>query len=320
MATRAARTAPAMLALAALLAASVPARADEEKAPAPAEAPPPAAAVSNVSDKVAKDELEKFEIGFKTEDLDFRIEAVERLRKTIHPTVADRLFRIAIEDSMPPVRAAAFRGLGLQKPSAKTIGPRLSRILAKTAEENRKAKARGDYGVKVDVKTGDVDTTSDEGKAMLRAKRERGKMLAEAVRALDALEYREKDSVDALREFLTDGNDDLVAMSLAMLGKWKVWPVLPDLLDLFEIYPKEDEFSTGSVTVDTGAAGNEDANAAKRKWMAKFGDPDRRRPRPKVVKAVKKALLDITGKSFDDPKALREYMTEPDVKRRIKHG
>ncbi|HEU4394296.1 MAG TPA: hypothetical protein VFS92_01950 [Planctomycetota bacterium] len=306
------------LSIAALLAAPAAAAPSGDE---PEAAPPPAAApAANVSDKVAKDELDKFEQGFDTEDLDYRIEAVERLRKTLHPTVADRLFKIATEDASPPVRAAAFRGLGLQKPSAKTIGPRLSKILARIAEENRKAKAKGDYGVKVDVKTGDVDTTSDEGKALLRAKRERGKMLAEAVRALDALEYREKDSVDALREFLSDGNDDLVAMSLGMLGKWKVWPVIPDIRELFEIYPKEDEFQTGSVTVDTGAAGNEDSAAAKRKWMAKFGDPDRRRPRPKVVKALKKALLDITGKQFEDPKALREFEKEPENKRRIKNG
>ena len=306
------------LSIASLLVAPAAAAASGEE---PEAAPPAAAApAANVSDKVAKDELEKFEQGFKTEDLDYRIEAVERLRKTLHPTVADRLFRIATEDSMPPVRAAAFKGLGLQKPSAKTVGPRLSKMLVRIAEENRKAKAKGDYGVKIDVKTGDVDTTSDEGKALLRAKRERGKMLAEAVRALDQLEYREKDSVDALREFLSDGNDDLVAVSLGMLGRWKVWPVLPDLLDLFEIYPKEDEFSTGSVTVDTGAAGNEDSNAARRKWMAKYGDPDRRRPRPKLVKALKKALFDITGKEFTEPKALREFMSEPETKRRIKHG
>ena len=305
------------LGLAALLAAPAAAASSDEPEKAP---PQPTAPAANVSDKVAKDELEKFEQGFKTEDLDYRIEAVERLRKTLHPTVADRLFRIATEDSMPPVRAAAFKGLGLQKPSAKTVGPRLSKMLVRIAEENRKAKARGDYGVKVDVKTGDVDTTSDEGKALIRAKRERGKMLAEAVRALDLLEYREKDSVDALREFLSDGNDDLVALSLGMLGRWKVWAVLPDLLDLFEIYPKEDEFSTGSVAVDTGAGGNEDSSAAKRKWMAKYGDPDRRRPRPKLVKALKKALLDITGKEFQEPKALREFMSEPETKRRMKYG
>jgi len=316
MTVASARTAPLLAALALLVSPSV-LRADDG-----ADDPAPAAekTVANVSDRVAKEEMEKFERGFDTEDLDFRIEAVERLRKTIHPTVADRLFRIAMDDASPPVRAAAFRGLGLQKPSVKTVGPKLARVLSRIAEENRKAKARGDYGVKINVRTGDVDTESDEGKAALRAKRERGKMLAEAVRALDMLGYREKDSVEALREFLSDGNDDLVAISLGMLGRWKIWAVLPDLHELFEIYPKEDEFQTGSVTVDTGAAGNEDANAARRKWMAKFGDPDRRRPRPKLVKALKQALLEITGQAFEEPKALREYMKDPDVKRKIKHG
>jgi hypothetical protein len=239
----------------------------------------------------------------------------------IHPKVADRLLALALKDPEPLVRAAAFKGLGRQKTSKSTLGPRLARFLSQAAEEGRKAKARGDYGVLVDVKTGEVDTESDAGKAALRAKRERGKMLASAVDALDALGHREKDSVDCLREFLSDGNDDLVAHSLKMLGKWKVWSVLdPDLLQLFEMYPKEDEFQTGSATVDTGASGSGDQQAAKRKWMGKYGDPDKRRPRPKVVKALKQALLDITGEKFEEPKALREYTDRPEVKRKMRYG
>jgi len=275
----------------------------------------------NVADKDAKDALEKFEAAFATEDLDFKVEAVERLRKVLHPLVAERLFKVAVGDPQAMVRAAAFRGIGLQKPSKGALGPKLCKFLSDAAEASRKAKARGDYGIRIDTKTGEVDTESDEGKAALRAKREKGKMLAEAVRALDALGCRERDSVDCLREFLGDGNDDLVALCLGMFGKWKEWSVLsPDLLFLFELYPNENDFETGSISVDTGAAGSADAQAAKRKWNAKYGDPDKRRPRPVVVKALKKALFDITGQEFADPKALREYVGRPEVKRKIKYG
>jgi hypothetical protein len=280
--------------------------------------PPPPAPAENVADDKAKSAIESFKREFKGEDIDLRLEAVARLRKVVHPDVATLLWDLAFKEKDVNVRAAAFKGLAYQKTSAKTLGPKLARFLSDAAEENRKAKARGHYGFVIDKKTGEPDLESPEGKEALRVKRERGKMMAEAVRALDLLEYRESDSVEALREFLSDGNDDVVALALGMLGRWKEWPVLPDCLELFEMYPNETECNTGSVSVDTGAAGSEDAQAAKRKWMAKYGDPDRRRARPKVVKALKKCLLDITGEEFEEPKALREYMRRPDVKRKVK--
>ena len=300
-----------------LLAVAAPAARSDEPAKPP-EAKPAEAKIA--TDAEAKEALESFARQNATEDLDFRREAVRRLAKTVHATVADRLLGLALKDAEVLVRAEAFKGLLPQRPFAKAVGPKVARWLGDAAEENRKAKARGDYGVRVDPKTGEVDTESEEGKAMLRAKRERGRMLAEAVKLVRDWEYRDRESVEVLEEFLSDGNDDLVALVLDCFGRWKEWSVLPDLLDLFDIYPKEDGFETGSVSVDTGASGSTDQQAAKRKWMAKFGDPDKRRPRPKVVQALKKALLDITGQEFKTPKELREYLKRPEVKRKVRAG
>jgi hypothetical protein len=285
---------------------------------ASAEGPADAKPVENVPEEKAKAAIESFRREFAGEDLDFKLEAVTRVARVVHPDVATLLLGLAFNDKDVNVRAMAFKGLANQKTSTATIGPRISRWLLDAAEANRKAKARGDYGVVLDKKTGDVDTQSDEGKAALKAKRERGRMIAEAMKLVDGIGYREKDSVEGMVDFLDDGNDDVVALSLGMLGKWKEWSVLRDLLDLFEIYPEEDRFETGSVSVDTGAAGSADAQAAKRKWMSKFGDPDKRRARPKVVKALKQALLDITGEKFEEPKALREYLKRPEVKRKVR--
>jgi hypothetical protein len=305
------RARPFLLASLLLLAPSPAALAGEDGVPGPKPA-------EEVSEDKAKEAIERFRREFETEDLDLRLESLERLARVGHASVANLLLDLAMKHPENLVRATAFKGLGRQVGSAKILGPKLAWYLAGEAKANAKAKARGNYGVLVDPKTGDADTESPEGKAKLREKRERGRMLAEAVKLLDVLGYRQRDSVEALQEFLSDGNDDLVAQVLGLFGKWKEWSVLPDLLDLYEIYPKEDEFQTGSASVDTGAAGNEDAQAAKRKWMAKFGDPDRRRPRPKVVKALKKALTDITGETFEEPKALREFLKRPDVKRKVR--
>ncbi|MCK6481362.1 MAG: hypothetical protein HUU06_06910 [Planctomycetaceae bacterium] len=300
----------------------LPAAADEDGKKPEAEAPPPAKEVKDVPEEEAKAALDSFARQVDTEDLDFQIEAVKRLRKVVHPTVAARLMDIAMDDypgKIPVlVRAEAFRGLLLQKTSAKTVAPRVSKWLGQAAEANRKAKARGDYGVLLDPKTGDADTTSPEGQKVLRAKRDRGRMLSEAVKLVRDLDYRDRQSVEVFEEFLSDGNDDLVALVLGAFGAWKEWSVLPALADLYEIYPEKDSFETGSVSVDTGAAGSADQQAAKKRWMAKFGDPDRRRARPKVHVALLQALKDITGEEFKHPRDLREYMKKPEVKRRIR--
>ncbi len=310
------------LLLAALLAAAPSARADDsKKEPAPPAEKPAEKPPENVSDEKAKEALDRFQREFATEDLDLQLEALKPLCRVMHPTVAGRLLDLALKSPENLVRSSAFRGLAYQKTSVKTTGPRVAKFLSEAAEENANRKKRGDYGVRVDPKTGDTDTESAEGKAALRAKRDRSRMLSEAVRLLDTIGHRGPDSVESLQEFLQDGDDDLVALALGMFGKWKVWGMLkPDILQLFEMYPKEHEFQTGSTSVDTGAAGSEDQQAAKRAWMAKYGDPDKRRPRPKVVKAIKQAILDITGEKVDTLEAYKDLLKRPDVKRKIRAG
>lgn len=282
-------------------------------------AAPSAPVPENVADPVAKQALERFEREFGDPNPKLRIDAIVRVGGVLHPTVASALLAVGTKDEEEPrIRAAAFTALGKQVPSAKTAGPKLSKFLAEEVEASRRRKAKGDYGVRTDPKTGKTDTESPEGKAALEAKRLRGQMLAEAVKALDALGHRDRDTIEILTDFLSDGNDDLVAHVLSMFGKWKEWTVLPELVDLYEMYPAEDKVNVGSASVDTGAAGSGDAQAAKRAWTAKYGDPDRRRARPKVVRAMRKAVLDITGETIEDVQALRDLLRRPDVKRKVK--
>jgi hypothetical protein len=302
-----------------------PPRPDPAKPAGPAKPPadeePPAKEVKDVPDAAAKEALDAFAREFDTEDLDYQIEAVRRLRKVVHPEVADRLLGLALSEDPKIhllVKGEGFRGLRFQKTSAKAVSAKVSRWLGEAAKVNAKMKARGDYGVLVDVKTGEVDTESPEGQAALRNKRDRGKMLAEAVKLVRDLGYRDSRSVEVFTEFLSDGNDDLVALVLRAFGEWKEWTVLKELADMYDIYPEPDSFETGSVSVDTGAAGSADQQAAKRRWMAKFGDPDRRRARPVVHRALVAALKEITGQEFKAPRDLREYMKQPDVKRKMK--
>jgi hypothetical protein len=129
---------------------------------------------------------------------------------------------------------------------------------------------------------------------------------------------RDRDTAEALRTCLDDADDDVVVLSLGMLGRWKQWTALPEIQAVFDLYPDEQGWETGTASVDTGKGGTEDQDAAKRRWTAKYGDPDRARSRPRVVKGIRKALLDITGTAIADPKALLEFRKRPDVRKKEK--
>ncbi len=51
--------------------------------------------------------------------------------------------------------------------------------------------------------------------------------------------------------------------------------------------------------------------SAKAKWMSVYGDPDKRRPRPAVVAALRHALEAITGRAFAGPDELAAYLKDP---------
>ena len=83
------------------------------------------------------------------------------------------------------------------------------------------------------------------------------------------------------------------------------------MLDFFKKYPDEKSFATGTVSVDTGSAGNEDANAAKAKWKSKYGGQRGWRPRPECTRALIWALKEITGFGFRRPEDLEDYLKKP---------
>jgi hypothetical protein len=299
----------AALGLLVLLAGAAGARADDPVPPPPAE---------NAPDATARDAIETFRRDFAVEDWGRRVEALDRLRCVVHPDVAAVLLDLALEGKDCAVRASAFRGLTLQRNDAKALGPRVDGALAEAAKEIGRARAKWDYGILLDRKTGEPDLKSPEGKAALLLKRERGKMLSEAVRLLGGLGWRGKETLDSFRVFLGDGNDDLLVHCMEQIGRWKEWTALPDLQAVFDMYPNEEEFSGGSMSVDTDAPGTVDQDAAKRRYNAKFGDPDRMHARPRVVIALKKALLAITGEKIETAAALKAFLLKPEVRKKVR--
>ena len=170
------------------------------------------------------------------------------------------------------VRAEAAVGLGRQLSYAKKAGPKLVKF-ANEKDESPKA-VRG------------------------------------AVLAIGKLEYKKADG--DLKKLIHHVDDGVVAGVFEVYGMWKSDLAIREMLDFFTKYPDEKSFATGTVTVDTGAAGNEDQKAAQAKWKAKYGGQRNRRPRPDCTRALIAALKEITGYGFRRPEDLKRYIDEPE--------
>lgn len=177
-----------------------------------------------------------------------------------------------MKDKDEHVRAEAATGLGLQLSYAKKAGPKLVKF-ANEKEESPKGVRR-------------------------------------AVLSIGRLEYRKADK--DLKKLIHHVDDGVVAAVFEVYGMWKSDLAIREMLDFFTKYPDEKSFATGTVTVDTGAAGNEDQKAAQAKWKAKYGGQRNWRPRPECTRALVAALKEITGYGFRRPEDLKRYIDEPE--------
>jgi HEAT repeat protein len=222
------------------------------------------------TDKDAKHELTVFEKDFDTPDVDFRLEALHRLSKCVHEDVMKRLLVIAGKDPDVYVRADAVKGLSHQSPFKSKIIPKLMPMLSDN----------------------DLDA----------------KIQAEAILTLGV--FRWTRAWEAIAELIADDDDVVVVAALKVLGEWKELRGCRAILEFWEVYPEEGKWSTGSVTVDTGSAGDEDARAAKAKWMGRYGNKGKQRARAECVKAIKAAVKNLTGEEMEKVADFRQWCSD----------
>ncbi len=227
----------------------------------------------DASAKELKSAQETFERAFDTADIDYKLRAVRRYAAVQHPKIAKHLVKLLRNDDRH-VRASAAKGLGRQLSSARTIGPKLVKL--------------------IDASRDDDDLT---------------KVVTAAVGSIAALGYEKADK--NLKKLIHHPDDGVVAAVFTAYGTWKSDAAIREMHDFFKRYPDEKSFATGSISVDTGAAGTEDAEAAKAKWKSKYGGQRGWRPRPECTKALIAALKEITGFGFRRPEDLAEYLNDP---------
>jgi len=241
------------------------------------------------------DVFERFEKDYASDDMDTRIRILRWFGMWRHKKVLRELKKIWLKEDDYELRAVAAEGLGRQTPYAKQAG----KELAKGLDQMKKLASRED----------------PEGEELLAQTLEARALIA-GLKAVGELGY--KDGWDVLKDFIDHYDDGVAAEMMLTCGRLKEYRALPILLEWFNFYPDGYSYAGGSVSVDTGAAGNEDQKAAKAKWKAKYGRR-KKKARPAAWDALIQSLEMITGVKFEKPEELKQWMDDNKVLLR-KHG
>ena len=239
--------------------------------------------------------LEKFKEAYDSDDVDDRILAVRNLGKWRHEKVLKQLAKIWHKGDELELKEAAAIGLGNQTPFPKKAGKELVKGLVKYEDWASREDPEGD----------------DELEQRLEAN-----VLVAGIRAVGDLGY--KDGWKQMKGFIDHHDDDVAGEMMLTCGKLKEYRALKILLEWFNFYPDGYSWSGGSVRVDTGAAGNKDAKAAKAKWKAKYGGRAKK-ARPMAFAAMVSYVKVITGEEIKKRDELKEWMEENKVLLK-KHG
>ena len=268
--------------------------------------------VARVSDLAARAALKAFSAAYKSEEAEQRLAAVTTLGAVQHPRVAALLLKLAGGKDEVVVRQEAFLALGRQAHAGRAAGAGLVRLIVAEADQRRRArmKAVPDYPMN---RFGDPILHTPEAKAWHVQARARAAMWLAALRALVRLDVRPPGAGVVLREFFDDADDELVAYAIETCGNWSAWPALPALLDLYRRYPTKDTWDSINVGVNRGGYA-----AAHDTWKARYGHPEKRRPRPVVYAAIQSAIPAITGETCETPSALAELLDREAVARKIR--
>ena len=240
-------------------------------------------------DATVKKAQASFEERFADDDMGKRLRILEWYGMHRHKTVLKDLSKLYLKDKNVEIQAVAAKGLGNQLHDPKKASGYLMQGIKKYEDYGSRENPEGD------------DAILNENEAAV---------LANSLDSLGKLGVKPDKNGFKLIKGLIDHNHDAVAIAmLDWCGATKEYRALPMILEWFNFYPDGYSWSGGSVKVDTGAAGNKDAKAAKAKFHAKYGGRAKK-ARPKAHEAMKKALKEITGEDFEKPKQLKMWMDE----------
>ncbi len=230
-----------------------------------------------VQAKAAIDYFKKYEK--KAKDPTKWADLVMELARTKHPLAADELGKFLMRD--------------------KELEHQM--ILAGALQEFRGDKAGAEAAGKV------LHEALDKGKF-------ENEVIDSIVNAIGILEY--KPACMSLCDLLGRGGDPfLLITTVRAVGNLRDMRALPTLLELWERHPVGYSWETGEVSVDTGASGTADQEAAEAAWHAKYDSQMKGKKSPaqmfKVyIQELVKSVEKITGEKIETAAELRTWMEE----------
>ncbi|MHC4848066.1 MAG: hypothetical protein ACYTEG_06370 [Planctomycetota bacterium] len=160
------------------------------------------------------------------------------------------------------------------------------------------------------------------GKLLMKTYQKERKELEVAISCLDAFKELKWYGYWPALEKEANGKgarSAIVIRILELLGANKDYRALPMLLEMYKVaMPKRVTWKTGTVNVDTGAAGNEDNEAAEREFNRRYGrggSKERRKAEGKAksfdarnfTTQIRKCAKEITGEDFETDVDLEDW-------------
>lgn len=243
--------------------------------------------------------LETLEKSLENDDMDRKLQMIAWFGKHRHDDVIKMLRKLYLKEKNIEIIGAAAQGFGNQLHDPKRSG----KVLLQGLRKYQKLAGK--------------EVQSDE--EMLQENLE-AKVIVNTVRSIAALQDQKTwDKAWKEMKGLIDHNNDEVAIAVIQLsGQMKEYRALPIIKNWFHHYPDGASWSGGSVRVDTGAAGNRDARAAKSKWQGRYGNRAKK-ARPNAFKEMVIAVKLITGVEIKKKEELEAWMHE-NKKLLKKHG
>jgi hypothetical protein len=234
-----------------------------------------------VPDEKAKEALDRFREAFGPAEGEARLHAVYSLHDVPHALVLKELERL-LKHKDPQVRNVAALAVGGQSQDAGKAGDVLLRSFQR-----------------------DFDTDV---------------VVASVLEGMAELKYM--GYWPDLKKAIEDTRSTVVLRALDLLGSNKDWRAVPHLVELYKIaLPKGSSWSTGEVSVDTGAAGDADQQAAEAEFNRKYGGRGGRgggggggRSRSSMLRnlstQLERCVKQITGQEFKTALDFQEWWVE----------
>ena len=227
------------------------------------------------SDEAATQAITRFDSDFRVQDTGKRMNAIHSLARTKNDLVTERLGKL-LSHPDHEIRMGAAMALDSMSHNPDKAGEILRAFITSGKEK--------------------------EDEVMINCMLSLGRLLH--VKAID----------DMGEVILKHGNVFVKIEGLKAYAKMKDKAALLPILDLWLVNPQGYSWEGGEVTVDTGAPGTADQEAAEAAYNAKYGNQQRRGSPPTMLKTyiqqIVETVFQITGTKMNVPTDLMKWLVE----------